>query len=160
MKTIVFSLLLFVIACSKTVESEVPVTAHIDIQIRNKQGIDLLHPASPGTLNTGAFKVFYKTNSGWQDAYDSDLDCPNQICLRESDGSYIARLFTNTISGDAFTETKVVWNGQQTDVIKCRTVRDKDGQFISNAQVWYNDELVLPDKMIPGSSNGILIIKD
>ncbi len=160
MKTLAIGLLLFLASCTKNDQAEIPINNHIDIQMRNQQGEDLLHPNTNKTLNTENVKVLYKTTEGWVNAFNASLDCPKQICFYQSNGSYVARLFPNQISGDVITETKIQWNEQLSDIIKCKPVRNEDGLIYSNSQVWFNDELVLPDKMIPGSSNGILIIRD
>ncbi len=160
MKTLAICLILFIASCSKNDQVEIPVNNHLDIQIRNTQGADLLNPKTNGTLNTENVKVLYKTSAGWVEAFNASLDCPKQICFYESTGNFIARLFPNDISSDVITETKIQWNDQNSDIIKCKPLRNQDGLVYSNAQVWFNDELVLPDKMIPGSSNGILIIRD
>lgn len=159
MRTIAYSLFILLTACSKTDNIEIPVNTNIDIQIRNKEGEDLLNPSTEGSLNTSEIRVFYKTSAGWNEVYESTLDCPRQICVRQSGDSYVARLFPNNITSDEITETRIQWNQQMSDVVKCKPKRNEEGKPVSNEKVWFNDELVLPDKMIPNSSNGILIIK-
>ncbi len=159
MKTIAYSLVFLLAACSKADNVQIPVNTHVDIQIRNKQGADLLNPGTEGTLNTSEIRVFFKTSTGWNEVFDGSLDCPKHMCLRQSGEVYVARLFPNHQSADLVTETKIQWNEQNVDIVKCKPRRDESGSPVSNEKVWYNDELVLPDKMIPNSSNGILIIK-
>ena len=135
---------------------EVPrsiITAHLDLRVSDKQGNDLLNPASasPKTVNLSKVRVYYVKDGKEELLYRGNLDAAWGYTLLTPEGPglpyYSLRLFFNIESKEEVTTTILEWEDGHRDVFK--VAFNRASNRITQRSIWLNDALIwdIPKKI-------------
>jgi len=150
MKTILLisSLLCCLISsCDDTEEndgliSSMDISLYVDLLVQDNEGVDLLDPNVPNTLNTDQIRLYYINGDEKVEVYDPNLDYERNFKIVYDDNLRFLRLFVNDNIVNGYTETLLDWGNGNVDAI--RSVVTKTNTSIVCDSVWFNGKLEYP----------------
>jgi len=144
MKTTILTLMItfFLLGCNKNseVENQFSIGVGIDLSIRNDNGVDLLNPNNPESLNELDIKLFYLINENIEEVNYPNSDNPRGFTIYEHISEYRIGISMNYSEAEEFPVTYVQWNEFDTDTLKCKIYRTNS--LVTVEKVWLNDELI------------------
>ncbi|HAO09272.1 MAG TPA: hypothetical protein DCQ50_20350 [Chryseobacterium sp.] len=151
------------VACTKRQSpNSIPVSLAIPIVVVNKQGQNLLDPATPDYFKDGDIKRYDLIN-GQIKLYHDDRDIrpdwnngyhivtPKEMGLSD-DYNYrrFIRIYPNTERTEPNpTTTYIDWGRGNRDTLVCSMMKTDEGYYTITEEVWYNHEKVLPATQSP-----------
>ena len=158
MKNLIMLLsVMFLSSCNSDDEkkNEFNYSTGFEMIVKNSEGIDLLNPNSPNTLNTNNIKLFYLKNGVSEEVYNPSLDLPrNYMIYLQSDGIYRIRIFPNEIQSEEFPISYIKWNETDIDTIKCKLKYTENAVVLE--KVWFNEVFKLDTTLNNGLTFEIL----
>jgi len=153
MKNLIILLsILFLSSCSSDDEKKnaFNYANQFQMTVKNSEGIDLLNPNSPNTLNTNNIKLYYLKNGVSEEVYNPSADFPrNYMIYLHPDGFYRIELTPNDAASEEFPISYIKWNETDTDTIKCKINYSENAIILE--KVWFNEEF----KLDTGLNNGL-----
>lgn len=159
MKHLLFCLLGMFYSCGKENKTTEVHDIQIDIFVLDHSGINLLSKNNATPFDVDAIKLLYLINEDLITVNKATADCQRGFCLITDAGSERIRIFPNDAEGDALPVTYIDWGNGERDTIKCHFIRNVDGSSVVCDKVWFNEELVFPDKAVPDFGRAFQIIK-
>ena len=148
-------------ACTKKKESNVVVATAFSMLVENSNGENLLKKTTPNYINAEALQLSYWINEKKFNVYNSDMDCPTNICL-VNDANFVGLSVVPNDSKDyEYPLTFIKWENGDIDTIKCHFNRfeGEDGSGIICDKVWYNDVQMFPNNALIGFGTAFKIVK-
>jgi hypothetical protein len=157
MKSIILILtLFFIMGCSKNNTLE-DYDISIELLVFDAQGNDLLDSNFEGFVDVSKVKIYFEIDNKKILQFHENLDCQTNFCKRSDQGINFVFFVPNDSSTEEFPVTYIHWTETDIDTVTCQFERG-DG-FVLCQKVWYNGELMFPDKAIPGLPRAFKIIK-
>jgi hypothetical protein len=162
-------IVLFTSSCKKSnPDGGIVIDLSSDIRVVNKQGQNLLDPATQNSLHKENIKTYYLIDGIKTEMYDGRLDYPRQFKIvnvgpqsMKYPNESIFEIFANPKgvpdkNGDEITTTYIEWNNADTDTLVTQIRHAGASIFIK--KVWYNGAVTwditstptVEDKTFPG----------
>lgn len=142
MKKLVLVLVLGMVILSCSNDNDIPlvgvvVDTGVNIKYLDENGNNLLN----GEIDESNINIYHKINNEWVGYYESNLDYPKGIVVRERDNEKYLVLFVSIIVDEnSISETKIEYsNRNEGDIIKT-LIDNSNGNRIVR-KVWYNSIL-------------------
>ena len=147
-------------ACTKKKESNVVVATAFSMLVENSNGENLLKKTTPNYINAEALQLSYWINEKKFNVYNSDMDCPTNICL-VNDANFVGLSVVPNDSKDyEYPLTFIKWENVDIDTIKCHFNRfEGEESGIICDKVWFNDVQMLPNNALTGLGTAFKIVK-
>ncbi len=131
------------------------IKSNVIINIKNKDGKDLLNPSTAGYLPFEQMKLYYLIKGKKNEVYDPNMAVPRGIKLITTKNPY--QLAVSVYSGDDVEEkngvkkgisiTYLEFNSNITDTIKTEW-EAKEHEYYKITKFWYNNKLYNSDKVL------------
>lgn len=161
MKYFIFCVLgMLVFSCSREQSQNEVIDISIDIFVENSVGESLLKMTTPNAINPDSIKLIYLISGNMFSVYNSNMDCPRNICYITDSGSERIRVFPNNAESEEYPVTYISWGNGDMDTLKCHFIREDNGSYsIVCDKVWFNDLLMFPDSAVSGFGRAFKIVK-
>lgn len=141
MKKILFAIVVIgLIACS----SDDPencctlISLGADIKYENEEGVNLLDDSD--IYEISKIEVYHKMGGEWKRYFEGNLDDPNGLRMTEiNEERYLTVFLSNNINDENISETKLVFENGDEDVIKSALKKDSGSEIVT--KIWYNGDL-------------------
>ena len=109
-----------------------------DIKYESEEGINLIETSN--TYNISEIEVFHRKDGEWKRYYEGNLDYPKGLRKTEIGGeNYLTVFLSNEINQDNISETKLVFDNGEEDIIKSVVDKSSGNQIVT--KIWYNENL-------------------
>ena len=160
MRNVLFLILLIFVSCQDHKIGDVIYDVAIDVVLKNSNGENLLAEQTADHIDFESINVSYLLEGDVQTVYNSNLDCPKNICLINDPGQPVGvRIYLNDALGDAYPVTYIDWGNGDIDTLKSHFVRKNDGAYVVSDSVWFNNGLMYPNQTSSGLGRAIEVVK-
>tara|TARA_B100000953_G_scaffold299842_1_gene301370 strand:- start:1269 stop:1742 length:474 start_codon:yes stop_codon:yes gene_type:complete len=109
-----------------------------DIKYENEEGLNLVDNSD--TYNVSDIEVFHKIDGEWKRYFEGNLDYPKGLRKTEINGeSYLTVFLSSDINEDNISETKLVFENGEEDIIKSVVNKNSGNEIVT--KIWYNEDL-------------------
>lgn len=117
------------------------ITDTFTVILKDKEGKDLLNPASPHCIVPDSIKLFYVVNNTEYEIYNPKSDSPRNFIVYKnmSDDLFRIQIYANHSPEEAFPITYIQWNPHDRDTIKCEFETKPNSILLK--KLWYNNVL-------------------